>query len=387
MKRIVRITIFGTIVSLVVAVPNGRAEEEGRHNPIIAAVEESVRAPRGRHLGTLAELMEKYSVPAISIAVWDDYAIIWSKAYGVMNTDNGESATTDTLFQAASISKPVTCVAALDMVEDGIWSLDEPFEKYLVSWRIPAYEWEDTAPVTLRHILSHRAGFSVSRFPGYRDTARIPTVIDILDGVAPANTDPVIVEYEPGTKWQYSGGGYTVVQLAMTDLMDKPFAEIVTRRVLEPAGMTDSAFDQPPTESRAGRCAAGHDSSGRTLRGLWRTHPELAAAGLWSTPADIAKFAINVQESLRSNTDMVLEPETARDAISEIDASGFGLGFQVTDDSFSHAGTNRGFRCHFRASKHGGWGVAIMTNGDSGERIYRSLQDTIINEYGWTEDE
>ena len=167
--------------------------------------------------------------------------IVWAKAYGVRQAGQPDVVTLDTLFQAGSISKPVTAMAALRHVEAGRWSLDDPINDRLVSWKLPANDLQKDQRVTLRRLLSHNAGTTVHGFPGYAVGAPVPTVVQVLDGEPPANTAPVRVDIVPGSKVRYSGGGTTIVQLMMTDQLKKPFPEIMAEAVLRPLGMTTAA--------------------------------------------------------------------------------------------------------------------------------------------------
>ena len=191
-----------------------------------------------------------YNVPVVSVAVIDNGKIEWAKGYGVRETETNLPVTVDTLFQSGSISKPVAAMAALKMVQNGSLSLDEDVNKRLVRWKMPENEFTKEQKVTLRRLLSHSAGVSVWGFGGYRADAKLlPDVPQILDGSAPANTKPVRVIEAPGSKWSYSGGGFTVVQLLMTDVSGKPFAELMEETVLKKLGMKSSTYQLLPPDT------------------------------------------------------------------------------------------------------------------------------------------
>ena len=231
---------------------------------------------------SISDLMEKFKVPALSIAVIDNFQIVWAKGYGVIAPDSKSPVTTKTLFQAGSISKPVAATAALHMVEQGKLALDENVNDKLKSWKVPDNEFTQTEKVTLRRLMSHTAGLTVHGFPGYDVDAPLPTIVQILNGEKPANTDPIRVDIVPGTKFRYSGGGVTIEQLLMTDASGKPFPLLLRETVLDKIGMADSSYEQPLPPSRAAATAGGAYWDGKPVHDKWHIYPELAAAGLYS---------------------------------------------------------------------------------------------------------
>jgi CubicO group peptidase (beta-lactamase class C family) len=334
----------------------------------------------------LAERMEAYAMPGVSVAVIQDFKIEWAKGYGVQDKETGSPVTPETLFQAASISKPVAAAAALECVEQGLLDLNEDINLMLKSWRVPDNEFTTDAKVTLRRILSHTAGLTVHGFPGYADGKEVPSVVQILDGEKPANTKAVRVDIEPGSQWRYSGGGYTVMQQLLIDTLDKPFPEILRELVLEPAGMTHSTYAQPLPESRAAQAAHAHFLNGTAIKGRWHTYPEMAAAGLWTTPSDLCRFALAIMEAYHGRSESPLSRETVREMLTEIDGR-YGLGFSVRQDGeslrFSHGGSNAGYKCFLVAWAESGEGAAIMTNGDLGSSLVMEILGSLANEYGW----
>ena len=233
---------------------------------------------------TLQQLMAQFHDPGLSVAVVDHFQIVWTKAYGVVATGSDVPVTTKTLFQAGSISKPVAATAALYMVEHGQLALDENVNDKLKSWRVPDNEFTQTEKVTLRRLMSHSAGLTIHGFPGYDVDAPLPTVVQVLNGEKPANTAPVRVDFVPGTKVRYSGGGVTIEQLLMTDVSGKPFPVLLRETVLDKIGMSASSYEQPLPPARAAATAWGTYTDGKPVHGKWHVYPEMAAAGLWTTP-------------------------------------------------------------------------------------------------------
>jgi len=329
--------------------------------------------------------MERNHVPAVSIAVIRGGEIDWARGYGVREAGSADRVNDETLFQAASISKPVTAAAALRMVEAGELSLDESVNQRLRSWKVPENEFTAKRPVTLRELLSHSAGLTVHGFPGYPQDAGLPTLVQILNGEMPANTEPVRVDIEPGTKFRYSGGGYIVAQQLMTDVEAQPFPNLMKKLVLQPAGMTGSTYEQPLAEGWRSRAAVGHSSKGEPMKGRWYTYPELAAAGLWTTPTDLARFAIEIRRSYQGASGALLSQAMAQTMLTR-QVDNYGLGFALPSKGvfrFQHGGSNIGYRCHLVLSVETGDGVAVMTNGDSGDALFKEIIAAIGAAYGW----
>jgi CubicO group peptidase (beta-lactamase class C family) len=332
---------------------------------------------------TLADEMQRLHVPGVSIAVIRNGQIAWAKGYGVAAKD-GQPVTPDTLFQAASISKPVTSLAALRMVEANKLALDADINTSLSSWKLPP--GPKGAHATLRQLLSHTAGTSVSGFPGYAHDAAVPSLVQVLDGTPPANTKPVRIENQPGKAWNYSGGGYTVVQQALIDRTGKPFADLLAETVLAPLGMKDSRFAQPLPADLLARAAMPHDGKGEPYKGGPYTYPELAAAGLWTTPSDLARFAIGVQRNADTHGHPLLSPAMARTMLTPV-KSGYALGFGTDGKgsslSFGHGGSNMGYQDVLSAYLEQGDGIVVMTNGEGGNDIAQALLRAAAFEYHW----
>src|SRR5262249_22998185 len=192
---------------------------------------------------SLEDLMKAFHDPGLTVAVIDGYKIVWAKAYGVTDYESKTPATTKTLFQAGSISKPVAATGMMSMVQQGKFSLDDDVNLKLKTWKVPENEFTKDQKVTLRRLASHTAGLTVHGFPGYDVDEKVPTVVEILNGTKPAaNTDPIRVDFVPGTKWRYSGGGVTIEQLLMMDVSGQPFPTLMKELVLDKEGMADSSY-------------------------------------------------------------------------------------------------------------------------------------------------
>jgi CubicO group peptidase (beta-lactamase class C family) len=294
--------------------------------------------------------------------------------------------TPDTLFQAASISKPVAAATALYYVEKGILGLDEDVNSRLRSWKIPDSQWTRKEKVTLRRILSHTAGLTISGFPGYAEGQELPSLTQILDGVKPANTRPISVDIEIGSRFRYSGGGYAVLQQLLIDVLGRPFPNIVRDAILIKLDMKQSTYEQPLPLGLAGKAASGHRSDGSVLPGRWHAYPEMAAAGLWTTPTDLALFARELMLAALGKSDRILSQVIVELMLTPVKADA-GLGLFVRgsgqDLFFAHNGANEGFRCFLIGYPSRGQGAVIMTNGDLGGDLYLEILRSLSAEYGW----
>lgn len=330
--------------------------------------------------------MEFYRTPGVGIAVIRDGRLEWARGYGIVEAGSDVPVDTATLFQAASISKPVAAIAALRLVEQGRLALDADVNRTLRGWRVPDNEFTAQERVTLRRLLSHSAGLTVHGFPGYAAGAPVPSLLELLDGVEPANSPPVRADLVPGSRWRYSGGGTSVVQLLMEQVTGTDFPTLMRESVLGPAGMVHSTFEQPLPADRAARAATAHRADGTPIPGGWHTYPEMAAAGLWTTPSDLARLALAVQVAANGGSSSLLTAASAREMLTPQNGE-FGLGFALVEAGgrrfFTHGGANEGFRAQFVASVDGRDGAVVMTNGDDGQALAMEILRAIAREYDW----
>ena len=336
---------------------------------------------------SIEERLKFYKCPGLSVAVIKDFKVLWARAYGVKDLETKEPITTETLFQAGSISKSVNATIAMKKVEQGKISLDANINEKLASWKLPENELTAKKPVTLRRLLSHTAGTTVHGFPGYAITDKLPTLQQVLDGTAPANTAPVRVDLEPGTQFRYSGGGTTITQLALTEIEKKPYPEIARETVLKPLNMTNSTYSQPLPADWRPKAATGYRQNGKEVEGKIHIYPEMAAAGLWTTPTDLAKFAIEMQLSLAGRSNKILTKQSVETMTTGV-LNDVGLGFFIEKHGsavyFGHGGSDEGFTSELLVSRDKGYGVAVMVNSDSGG-ILREVVRAVAREYGWEE--
>ena len=348
---------------------------------------EPVRTGKEEKKLDLAGLMKVYNDPALTVAVIEDYKIAWVKAYGSAEPGGTTAVTTKTLFQAGSISKPVAATGMLALVQAGKLSLDEDVNVKLKSWKVPENEFTKEQKVTLRRIASHTAGLTVHGFPGYDVDEKMPTVVQVLNGEKPANTAPIRVDFVPGTQERYSGGGVTIEQLQMTDVTGKAFPALMRQLVLDKIGMGDSSYEQPLPADWAARTPTGTGADGRPVHGKWHVYPEMAAAGLWTTPTDLAKFAIEIALARQGKSSKVLTQKTVEEMLTaQPSTNGTGIGFAVPQErpgEFGHNGADDGFQALLVMNWETGQGAAIMANSDNGGLVEAELMRSIAKEYRW----
>jgi len=356
----------------------------------IKRVEQGLLPPvliKGDPSWSIEERMKFWKVPGLSVAVVKDFKVEWARTYGVKDVETKEPVTTETLFQAGSISKPVAAMVALKRVQDGKISLDENINNKLQTWKLPDNEFTAKKKVTLANLLSHTGGTTVHGFPGYAVDEKVPTLPQVLNGTEPANTAPVRVDMEPGTKFRYSGGGTTIAQLAIMDIEKKAYPQIVNETVLRPLNMTNSTYSQPLPDDWRKKAASGHRRDGAPVAGKIHVYPEMAAAGLWTTPTDLAKFAIEVQLSYAGKSNKILTQQMIEKMVTPF-MEQVGLGFFIDKRGnsvyFGHDGADEGFRAQLIMHREKGYGAVVMVNSDNGQVMPEVIR-SIAKAYNWDE--
>jgi len=337
---------------------------------------------------SIQERMEHHNIPGVSIAFFENGEIKWTKSYGFADKENTRAVDVNTLFQAASISKPVAASGAMKLVEKGEIDLDTDINTYLKDWKVQENKFTEKEKVTLRRLLTHNAGLTVHGFRGYASDEEVPSTLQVLNGETPANSDAILPDTFPGAIQRYSGGGYTVMQKMMEEKTGGDIADYLQKTVLNKTGMKHSTYQQPLPEDMRENASFGYKSNGKVVKGNWHTYPEQAAAGLWTTPSDLARFAISMQNAFKGAKNEFLSPEIVQQIISEqVPGQGLGPGITTHGDTlwFGHGGANEGFRCQLQANARmlNGQGVAIMTNSDRGSAIVGEILQSISAYYKW----
>jgi CubicO group peptidase (beta-lactamase class C family) len=341
--------------------------------------------PVGPYTHTLAEGMAKLNVHGVSIAVLHNGKLEWARGFGVVRL-GGPAVIADTMFQAGSISKPVAAFAALKLVDQRKLTLDTDVNQTLTTWKLPDGAAAKGKFVTLRELLTHTGGTTVHGFPGYAAGETVPTLVQILNGEKPANTPAIRIEAEPATRWNYSGGGFTIMQQMVLDVTHQAFPKVLRDFVLGPLGMTRSTYEQPLPEEFSPPVAVPYDDSGTPIPGGAHTYPEMAAAGLWTTPTDLTRYMVEVRASLLGKSNKVLSQEMTQQMLTR-GMGNWGLGVQIggapDNEYFAHGGVNAGFESLFVMYEKSGDGAVVMTNAQGGTRLAEEIMRSIATEYGW----
>lgn len=336
----------------------------------------------------LADRMRYYNTQAVSIAVINNGKIEWARGYGVKEAGRSERVTTETLFSAGSISKPVAAMAALNFVQEGKLNLDEDVNNKLVSWKVPENEYTKQSKVTLRRLLNHTSGLPLGAGDGktHRFGDPFPTIVQALNGPTPAQA-----EFVPNCRWAYSSTGYAVAQLLMTDVTKKSFPDLMRDTLLNKLGMTNSTFENPLPQQLWDRTATGHGSvSGKPIANKYPASPAMAASGLWTTPSDLARFALELQKAKAGESNKIFSQEMANLMLTPARA-GWGLGLEIDTQGrtprFSHSGGVPGFTALMVAYNWQGQGAVVMVNQDTynGFQLVNEIMLGIAREYGWSD--
>jgi CubicO group peptidase (beta-lactamase class C family) len=350
--------------------------------------------PPQKSVRTLGDRLHELGTPGVSIAVIENFEVAWASGFGIRKVGERAEVGPDTPFQAGSISKPVFALAVMRLYEDKRIDLDADIRTYLKSWQMPEGDDGWAPKLNLRQLLSHTAGTTVHGFPGYPAGGPWPSLTQVLDGAPPANTPPVFADLIPGMQFRYSGGGTTIAQLAVIDLVGLAFPDLMRELVLAPLGMQDSSYEQPPSSTLADRAAVGHPLNGIPTPDGWHVYPEMAAAGLWTSAGDLGRLGVALMRGLRGElTGLGLSRESLAtmlrpQLLDQPKGSDFvGLAWFCAGDGdgfrFGHAGGNHGFLADLRLYPATGQGAVVMINSNQGWPLIEELLASIEKEYRW----
>jgi CubicO group peptidase (beta-lactamase class C family) len=383
MKKITLALILSTILL------SGCAQKPIDNDDNITRVENNLVGPiqsPGDHPANIKDRMLYFHIHGLSIAVIQNYHILWAKGYGWADLNRKIPVTPQTLFQAASISKSLNGVGLLKLVQEKKLDLYADINNYLTSWKFPYDSLSKGKKISVANLLSHTGGLTVHGFPGYEQGKDRPTIEQILDGKTPSNSPAVRSMYEPGLRSEYSGGGITISQLVLTSITHQAYDEYMKKEVLQPMGMTSSTYTQPPTDIKPDLLATAYDRNGEEITGKYHIYPEQAAAGLWTNPTDLANYIIETQLAYEGRSSKVLDQQTTRLRLTPYLNNNAALGVFIDNlDStlyFQHGGANEGFRCQYYGSLAKGNGIVVMVNSDNGN-IMPELINSVAKVYGF----
>ena len=366
--------------------PRYAPETEQRISRIISNLQIETPVEGQFRTDSLNNRMRYYHTPGVSVAVINDGKLEWARAFGVKDFNSNDSIDVRTLFEAGSVSKPVFALGVMKLKQDGVLDLDKDVNQYLKSWKVPSNnDWQPV--ITLRQLLSHTAGTTVHGFPGYTRAEVIPSIPEVLNGSGPTNTDAVRVNILPGTQFRYSGGGTTIAQLTVMDVTGKSFPEIMREKLFDPLKLEYSTYEQPLPGSKEHLVSTASPWKGQPINGRYHVYPEMAAAGLWTNPSELALLVTEVQNALEGKSsffkketmDEMMKPQK----IAKHIGIGFFLDSKGDSARFGHNGWDEGFVALLTSYKKGGKGAIIMVNSNEGYSIMDELVRAIAKEYNW----
>ncbi len=337
----------------------------------------------------MEERLAHHHVPGVGVAVIDKGELAWAAGYGHIEEGKPGRVDGETMFSGASISKPVTAMLALQMIERGIWNLDVDVNRYLKSWQVPVNEFTKQHPVTLRLLLSHRAGTTIHGFGGTVPDGPLPVALDILTKKIPfrngRTTNGVTVDKVPGGTVRYSGGGTTIVEQMLEDATGKRFHQLARENVFEPLAMTRTTFEAPLPERYHANAAIGHED-GATLPERYVCVIAIAAGAIFTTPADYARFMIGCRNAWHGKPKSILGRQLAQEMMTP-QGGIFGIGWEIfgsgANRRFGHGGSNNGYQCESTCYLEKDQGAVVMTNADTGLFFYWEVFNAIADLYHW----
>ncbi len=311
-------------------------------------------------------LLVVHKVHGVGFSYFDKSGIIYSNGFGFSNIDNRIKVDTTTVFQAASISKVICGIAVLKLVQENRIELDSNINNYLSSWKLdnPYDNY-----ITPRNLLNHRAGINVGGFDGYSDDDKpLKSVVSILNADKGINSPKIEVKNEPNSEYQYSGGGYMILQQMIEDVTNLSYADFVRQEIFSKIGM-ESSFYTYPSDSM--NCSFGYYYNEKRVKNGWHTYPEQAAAGLWTTPNDLSRLLIEVLHTCNGESNQILSADFMKIFVSG--NTGLRIVENENDSLIGFSGRNEGFLCQMVASLKNNCGVVIMTNSDYSGGLIRDM--------------
>jgi len=366
--------------------PKYSKEIEDRIKQVENNLDEWIQIVDSTNTYNLQQRMEYFKIRGLSIAVVHNYKIEWARGYGVMDTATQQPVTAQTLFQAGSISKSLNAVGVLKLMQDKKLDLYTDINTYLSSWKFPYDSLSKGKKITIANLLSHTAGLTIHGFPGYKRSDTIPSLPQVLNGKHPANTEAVRSQFEPGLRFQYSGGGTTISQLIVQDVTHEPYDEYMWKNVLKPLDMTMSSYTQPPSKDKEKFIATGYRADGKEVEEKYHVYPEQAAAGLWTNPTDLAKYIVDTQLSLQGKSNKILSQEMTKLRLTPYIDSSAAFGVFIDEHGgekyFGHNGADDGFLSAYTGTFESGNGVVVMVNSDNGV-LLSEVMNSVATVYGW----
>ncbi len=339
---------------------------------------------------TLREAMNYFKVPAVSLAVIENNKLAWTYSTGYLSPSKQQPINNNTLFQAGSLSKPVAALLAIKLCDQNILPLDKDVNPLLKGWEITKPAKYKDMPVTLRELVSMSSGLDTGGYFGYAPGEKLPTLVQLLSGKPPADNPPVKLIYQPGSQYYYSGGGYEVMELLIDSVTQSNFTDLAYKEILSPLAMDRSTFVQPLPAKLTDNAVLATDQDGHPFDYPWRVNPEHAAAGLWTTPTDLAKFTVAIIKAYQGSPHAIISRDLAKQVLTQQTNTPYGLGFAVEGAGkklhFMKMGQNAGYQGWLVGFPITGQGAVVMTNSDNGRELAQDIIYSLAKTYRWSTD-
>ncbi|NML72165.1 beta-lactamase family protein [Chryseobacterium sp. RP-3-3] len=326
----------------------------------------------------MEQQLEKRKLAGFSVVVFENYKIVYSNQFGIKSMDSKEKIEENTAFSTASMTKPITALLCHILEEKGLINLDDPIDKYLKRWHLPKSKLTENNSPTWKQFFNHTSGTNQGGFADYYEGDTIPTIKQSLLGQIPRYDKEIEFLFTPGTNFEYSGGGYVIVQMALEDTLNKSIAELAKEYIFSPLGLKNTTMIQPNEARFLTNVALVHDKDGKVIRTGLPITPQIGASGMWSTPTDLAKLSIEIQNALRNKNNKVISHRVAKEvtAVTTLKnaVGGWGYGWQKSlgynnYDWFSCNGSNTGVGGSIFATMTDGNGFVFLANGEKPNRI------------------
>lgn len=336
----------------------------------------------------IEELMKHYNVPGLSITLLEGGQISGTENYGLLEVKSNRKANDDSSFSACSISKFLTGMLSMKLVEEGLFNLDVDVNESLVSWKVPVNDFTKNKKVTLRNLLSHQSGIKdpEGSFSELNSNIGIPSMVEIFEGETPYCKVPIDVKCEPESEFHYSDAGFCIIQQLIEDVTEIPFHQVMNEQIFEPLGMVNSQFHTTMLEVDRHNFSCGHNKNGELVEGKYPIYPYPAASGLWTISLDLAALVLELMNAVKGESKVGISESLAKEMITpQIGKSWTGLGVFLEGSEkeleITSLGWGVGFQCMMVAFPYLEKGAVIMTNAELGVHqlegiigeIYRSL--------------
>ena len=373
MSRRFRHALAATVIGVAAVIPLGASAQD-------------VETPRRDYAGVAEQLerlidreMRVQGLPIVAIALVDDQQVVWAKGFGTVDSASRRAAGPQTVFRVGSVSKLFTDVAIMQLVEQGKLDLDAPVSRYLPDFH-PHNPFDK--PITLRQLMSHRSGL-----------VREPPVGSYFDSTSPplaatiASLNRTTLVYQPATHTKYSNAAIATVGYVLERVSGTPFAQALSKAVLEPLGMTTSGFEPTPALTRDLAPAAMWTLDGRMFPAPTFQLGIAPAGSMYTTVTDLGRFMSALFAGGRGMNGQVLKPETIAQMWTPQFArggeqSGYGIGFRVgTLDghkTVGHDGAIYGFATTLQALPDDKLGVVVVTTRDGANAAVDEIGDAAL---------